>query len=195
MTADDGTFTIPAIATGSLEVGVRVSESLPVRPRLPESMVVRQGDPNRSRFRWSPRFAFAARSRSRVTGKPVPGASVHVYYGSGRQGATVVSDKDGRYETYVLPGDVRMQVIVMPDDYVQLGEPWNERYKVPADVAAFDLPSIDVVPGTTIKGRLVQGRDRPVANARIAGQVRGAAVRIRENRRQRGIHADRSPRG
>ena len=85
-------------------------------------------------------------------GKPVPAASISVSYGSGRQGSTVVSDKEGRFEAYVLPGDVRLQVIVMPENYVQLGEPWNERYKVPADVATFDLPSIDVVPGRPSRG-------------------------------------------
>ena len=125
----------------------------------------------------------------------MPGASVSVNYGSGRQGSTVVSDKDGRFETYVLPGDVRMQVIVMPDNYVQLGEPWNERYKVPADVAAFDLPSIDVVPGRDDQGTAGAGQGSAGCERPDRRSVRGTAVRIRTNRRQRGIHADRGSRG
>ena len=195
VTAEDGTFTIPAIATGRLEVGVQSSESLAVRPKLPEEMAVLSGGLNRLEIPLVAAVRVRGKIQVKGEGKPVPAASISVSYGSGRQGSTVVSDKEGRFETYVLPGDVRLQVIVMPENYVQLGEPWNERYKVPADVAAFDLPSIDVVPGTTIKGRLVKGKDRPVANVRIAGQVGRKAVRLRTNQRQRGVHADRRPRG
>ena len=91
----------------------------------------------------------------------------------GSQGATLVSDHEGRFETYALPGDLRMQVIAMPGDFVQLGMPTSDTYKTPSDVREFTLPSIDVVPGTTIKGRLIKGKEQPVANARLAGDSDG----------------------
>jgi Carboxypeptidase regulatory-like domain len=171
VTGDDGTFSVPAIATGSLDLGLTISPTLPVRPKLPESIVVRPGKVTRVEIPL--KSAVKVRGIIRVKGpaRPVPGASIHVHYGSGGQYDTVVSDREGRYETYALSGDVRMQVIVMPENFVQLGEPWSERYKVPADTREFDLPPIEVIPGRTIKGRLVWGKDRPVVSAQITGNA------------------------
>ena len=40
---------------------------------------------------------------------------------------------------------------------------------VPERVGAFDLPPIEVVRGVTIKGRLVDTEDRPVAGVKLFG--------------------------
>jgi hypothetical protein len=64
-------------------------------------------------------------------------------------------------------------VIAMPDAFVQLGEPWNERHPVPASAATFELPAIEVVRGTPIRGRLVDMGKRPLANRRISGGTPG----------------------
>ena len=173
VTADDGTFSVPALATGTLRIQMLVKESLPLRETMPESLVVHAGVVNRVEIPLIPAVRVHGQIRVKGTRKAVVGAEIHLYYGTWRQGANPVSDRDGRFEAYVLPGDVRMQVISMPDEYVQLGEPTNDRYTVPADVKEFNLPSIDVVPGTTIKGRLLEGKGRPVANARLAGDSAG----------------------
>ena len=52
---------------------------------------------------------------------------------------------------------------------MQLGEPWAERHRVPEGAETFDLPPIEVVRGITIKGRLVDADDRPIANVGING--------------------------
>jgi RNA polymerase sigma factor (sigma-70 family) len=166
-----GMFTIPSIATGSLQLGVRLDEALPVRPRFPESLVIRPGGVNHVDITMEKAVRVRGVIRIKGSGKPVPGASVHVYYGSAQQGDTPVTDAEGRYESHVLAGDVRMQIIAMPQDLVQLGEPWNERHKVPSNVEVFDLPAIELVPGRSIKGRLVRGQDQPVAKARIAASA------------------------
>ena len=153
-TGDLGTFSVPAIARGNLEVGVDVNPTWPVRPRLPETIMVRPGEVTRVEIPLKAAVKVRGAIRVKGSARPVAGASIHVYYGSGRQGDTVVSDQAGRFETYALAGDVRMQVVVMPEDFVQLGEPWNDRYKVPGEIREFDLPAIEVVPGRTIKGRL-----------------------------------------
>jgi hypothetical protein len=159
VTAADGTFAVPAIATGRLEFGVIVNPTVPLRPRLPESIIVRPGEVTRVEIPLENAVKVRGLLRVKGSARPVPGASIRVSYGSGRQGETVVSDKEGRYETYALSGDVSMHAIVMPENFVQLGEPWNERYNIPADVGEFHLPPIDVVSGQTIKGRLVRGFD------------------------------------
>jgi hypothetical protein len=169
VTRADGSFTIPAIASGKLHLMARTDEALSVRPRLPESLGVRLGQTTHAEIPLEKAVRVSGVIRVKGTGEPVPGASIHVGYGSPRQGDTVVSDAQGQYTTYALAGDVRIQVIYMPDPLVQLGEPWNERHHLPPAVATFDLPAIEVVKGVAIKGRLVDAADHPVADVRVIG--------------------------
>ncbi len=169
VTRDDGTFVIRAIATGGLQILTDVDPSLPVRPRLPEQLEIRAGELTRVVISLELAVEVHGVIRVKDTGEPVAGASIHVAYGSRMQGDTVVSDANGRYTTRVLPGDVRMQVIMMPDRFVQLGVPWNEPHHVPGEPKEFELPSIDVVRGIKINGRLVDQDARPVANVELRG--------------------------
>ena len=105
--------------------------------------------------------------RAKETGKPIPGALVHIYYGVGRQGADPITDAQGKYTARVLPGRVGLQMIYLPKEYVQLGEPWNRPLEVPKDAKEFDLPPVEVVLAKRIEGRLVDEHDRPVANAGV----------------------------
>jgi hypothetical protein len=107
--------------------------------------------------------------RVKGTSDPVVGASISIGYGAPRQSDSVVSDARGAFTAHVLAGDVMMHVIAVPENLVQLGEPWAERHRVPEGVDTFDLPPIEVVKGITIKGRLVDAEDRPVANVMVNG--------------------------
>ena len=165
----DGSFTIPAIATGKLTFGAKVDQAIPVRPRFPETLEVRSGETMHVEIPLEKAVRANGVIRVKDTGEPVVGASISVGYGSPRQHDTVVSDAKGQYATYVLAGDVRTQVTVMPETFVQLGEPWNERHQVPPGATTFDLPAIEVVKGVAIGGRLVDMADRPIANMRVVG--------------------------
>jgi RNA polymerase sigma factor (sigma-70 family) len=169
MTEADGTFSVPAIAGGRLEVGLHIDPNWPVRPRLTRSIVVRPGEVTHLEIPLKKAVKVRGVIRVKGSNRPIPGASIHVYYDSQRQGDTVVSDQQGRYETYAIAGDVRLQVIVMPDNFVEVEEQRNDPYIVPAGVREFELPAIEVVPGRTIKGRLVRGTDWPIVSALITG--------------------------
>jgi RNA polymerase sigma factor (sigma-70 family) len=165
----DGSFVIPAIAAGTLTIATRVDEALPVRPRFPMNLEVRSGQTTRVDIPLEKTVRVSGLIRVKGTSDPVVGASISIGYGAPRQSNNVVSDAKGGFTSHVLAGDVTMQVIAMPDDFVQLGEPWAERHRVPEGAETFDLPPIEVVKGMTIRGRLVDADDRPVANARING--------------------------
>ncbi len=178
-TGPDGSFVIPAIAAGKLVVGTQVAEGLPVRPITPEGLEVRIDQTTRVEIPLVKALRLRGVIRVQGTGEPIPGASVAVSYGlkgskvdgGGRPigSATIVSDAKGRFETYGLPGDATMQVISMPEPFLQMGQPWAERHAVPDKVEAFDLPPIEVVRGVTIKGRLVDAENRPVAGLKLSG--------------------------
>ncbi len=178
-TGPDGSFVVPAIAAGKLVVGTQVAEGLPVRPIAPEGLEVRIDQTTRVFIPLVKAVRLRGVIRVQGTGEPIAGASVAVGYGYKRSkldggsrptgSATVVSDAQGRFATYGLPGDATMQVIYMPEPFVQMGQPWAERHAVPEKVEAFDLPPIEVVRGVTIKGRLVDAEGRPLAGLKLSG--------------------------
>jgi RNA polymerase sigma factor (sigma-70 family) len=182
-TGPDGSFVIPAIAAGKLVIGTRVDEALPVRPIAPDGLEVRANQTTRVEIPLTKAVRLRGVIRVKGTGEPIPEASVSVSYGwkgSKNEGSvaptgssTVVSDANGRYETYGFPGDASMQVISMPEPFIQMGQPWAERHRVPEGVATFDLPPIEAVRGITIKGRLVDAEDRPVADLKLFGMAEG----------------------
>lgn len=164
----DGTFVVPAIAGGRLSIMAGVDKTLPVRPRLPQNLDIPAGQTTRVEIPMVPAVKVAGVIRVAGTGQPVKGASISVGYGAPRQSDRVETDAQGRFTAHVLPGDVTMHVISMPDGFVQLGEPWAEKHRVP-EGKTFDLPAIEVVQGITVTGRLVDAENRPVAEISLNG--------------------------
>ncbi|MHB1558602.1 MAG: sigma-70 family RNA polymerase sigma factor [Isosphaeraceae bacterium] len=167
-TGPDGTFVVPAIAGGRLWIMAGVDNALPVRPRLPQNLDIPAGQSTRVEIPLVPAVKVAGVIRVAGSGQPVKGASISVGYGAPRQSDQVETDAQGRFTANVLPGDVTMHVISLPDGLVQLGEPWAEKHRVP-EGKTFDLPAIEVVKGLTITGRVVDLENRPVADVSLNG--------------------------
>ena len=82
----------------------------------------------------------------------------------------VRSDADGRFEAYVLPGQVGEHVIgkvpgLMPEEGP--GGWWQQREDVAAQEGVVELKPIELVASKTIKGRLVDQFNRPLAGVTI----------------------------
>ena len=164
----DGRFAVPALAAGKLRIEGAVDAALPVRLRLPDALTVRPDDATRFDIPLVPAVKVRGIVRAHGSNEPLAGAQVSVRYGTYRQSELATSGADGTYQARVLPGQVYRQVIVTPDGFVQMGAPWAEDFAVPADDGTFDLPPIDLVKaGPPIPGRLVDGRDRPLAGLRV----------------------------
>ena len=99
VTRADGSFTIPAIATGTIDFAARVDEALPVRPRLPEKLEIRSGQITHAEIPLEKGVRVSGAIRVKETGEPVSGASISVSYGAPRQSDMVVSDANGKYAT------------------------------------------------------------------------------------------------
>jgi RNA polymerase sigma factor (sigma-70 family) len=168
-TGPDGSFVVPAIAAGKLTVGMRVDQALSVRPRIPVDLDIPLGRTTRVDIPLDKAVRVVGVIRVKGSGDPVPSAEISIGYGASRQHDSVVSDGQGRFTAHVLAGNVTMQVISMNESFVQLGQPWAERYQVPKGAEAFDLPPIEVVRAVEIKGRLVDAENRPMANVGISG--------------------------
>jgi RNA polymerase sigma factor (sigma-70 family) len=165
---EQGRFSVPALASGMMRIEGGVDRALPFRLRLLEGLMVRPGDATRLELPLEAAVKVRGIVRSRETKEPLAKATISVGYGTWRQSDTVTTGPDGKFEAFVVPGKVRLQVIVVPDGYVQLGAPWDEPIPVPADPPSFDLPPIDLVKSVPpIAGKLVDGRDRPLSGVQI----------------------------
>ena len=145
----------------------------PVLPQLPESVEVLTGETTEIEIPLIETVLVRGSVRTEDTQTPVPGAEIHVYFGAPRQGDSVVSDREGRFEIRVLPGAVGTQVMVMPEDfsdrYEQAGSPWRERQQVPPDAREFELPPILLSRVAEIEGKLLDHRGKPIGKTRING--------------------------
>jgi len=166
-----GRLSVPAIVAGALEVYAVVDEELGLQPRLPKrnAVDVEAGQTARVELPMVPTIPVRGSIRVQGTGKPVPNAEISIQYGVfGSQGTMVVSDGDGKFAARVLPGQVRMQVIVLPEQFARLHSQMFPTASVPEDAEEFDLPVIEVAPARIFSGRLLDRRGRPVAQARLA---------------------------
>ncbi len=172
----DGRFVIPEIASGNLRVLVVVDQNLPVRPRLPKYVHVAANETTKVEIPLERAVRVRGSIRVKETGQPVASARIHIGYGVFRQGDLVVSDEAGRFETYVLAGDVRQHAIFMPGEFLQLGTSRQQRHAVPADADLFELPPIEVLTTTTVEGRLIDETGKPVAGALVDGRPYGSGT-------------------
>jgi hypothetical protein len=164
----EGRFVVPAIAPGTLRIDTMVDETLEVRPRLPEYVSVEAGQTATLELPMVRTVPVRGSIRVQGSGKPVPLADISVRYGVGRQGTMAVSDAEGKFAARVLPGQVRLQIIVLPGQYARLHRQMHPTAVVPEDAKDFELPPIEVAPARIFSGRLIDERGRPVADARLA---------------------------
>lgn len=159
---DRGQFAVDAIATGKIMLFARVDRSLPVRPELPQNFTVAADQVTKIEVRLLEAVPVRGVIRVRGSGKPIAGAEIRVGYGGGFQSDRVESNEQGEFTTYVLPGDVRVQVFYVPSPFTQSTESRGRMHKVPAGAKQFDLPPIEVFATRTLKGRLIDQNDKPI---------------------------------
>ena len=166
---NQGRFVIPEIADGRVEVMARCDERLPVRPRLPErgTLTLLPGETQKFEISLERAVRVHGVVRAKDTQKPLSGVNVSLRYGVGRQGDHAVTNEKGEFSALGLAGEVYVQLISIPNGYVQLGEPWSEGRTVPADAQEFTWPTINVVPSIVVAGKLIDRERKPMANVRI----------------------------
>ncbi|HEY4233651.1 MAG TPA: carboxypeptidase-like regulatory domain-containing protein [Lacipirellulaceae bacterium] len=167
----DGKFSIEHFAEGPVHLGIAVDKSLPLRPRVPERVEVNAGKTTRIAVPLEAAVRVRGLVRTKSDHTPVPGAQVSVQYGAFQQGGLALTDSDGRFEVFVLPGQVQQQLIMQPDEFSRWTEEkagWEQQIQVSGDRPEAELPPIEIVQTFGRSGRLVDQHDQPVANATIS---------------------------
>ena len=140
VTRPDGTFLIPAVAAGQLEIVTPLDNALPARTRIPENLEVRAGQSTLAEIRLEQAVRVRGVVRVRETGEPVAGASIAI-----SDSYPVVSDAKGQFSAFVLPGDVTTGIVALPDGYGLPDVVPPGRHQIPQGIETFDLPAIEVL--------------------------------------------------
>ncbi len=179
-----GRFVVPAIATGWLKVLATLDQNTNLRPKLPRPYEVRVDAGQTTRLELPMRPTIPVRGSIRVRGTRQPVAKAEMSIGSDSNSEFAVSDADGRFAVRILPGWIAPHVVILPEQYARPHRSTIRGVEVPEDAKEFELPPIEVLPGKTVSGRLIDEHTRPVAEARILmhddGELCGAAISDKE---------------
>ncbi len=164
----DGKFSVPAIAAGPLMIDVNSDPKHPARLKPP-------GRENKLQVARTMLLKIpllpATPIRGRVEdvdGNPVPDVSVSVAFGAQRQSDSCVTNKDGVFTGYVLPGKSYSHVISASSfgPWEQKGD-FHNRYEVPDQREPFEVPVVTLLRTKVVAGILVDSDDNPLANYSI----------------------------
>ena len=167
----EGRFAFPAIATGSLQLAVRPPGDLPVLADVPDSLAVSAGRANSVVVPLRKIVTIAGVVRERATGRPVPGAEMHLSPAQGGTVRTATTDVQGRYTFSCLPGKWHVSPSRLPSTLIRApGPPWQE-ITMSEGQGRLELEPWEAIPAAPPLRFIVRDEDgRPAAHARITGR-------------------------
>ena len=172
-TDDQGRFDFPTMPTGNLTLTAQ-----------PPAGVAYLADDVKGKVSAGARFEVDLPARRGVlvegfvreagTGAPMPGVSINLFP-KGFQGSRsgLRTDEKGHYVDILWPGQVTMHASGGPPTHMLPPGTTGRTFEVPPGVERFELPTIEMTRGESIRGVVVDARGKPVANAAVLGHYPG----------------------
>lgn len=178
--APDGSFEIPEFTSGKLNFSEFREALIPYQLRRPcqEAMRLEAGRVCKLNLPLE-RIVKVVGEVHFEDGTPVPDASVS-YYSPLQAAGNTHTDKSGKYELQVLPGDFGLYVSSIAaleerlDESVSRIKKWEQKnlpeldaIEIPKTTADFKLPTITILKQRTVKGTLVNKDRKPLPNETV----------------------------
>ena len=171
VTNENGEFIAPELAVGETFLGVSVDQQQPLRPQVPKEIKIAAGQTTRVEVPLVKAQRVRGLVRTKPDGKPAANASVTVIHHLGNetpQHEQVRTDAEGRFEAYVLPGEVVLHVANLPGLMEEPDRRGPPRDEVAVQDGIVELKPIEMVATKTIAGHLVDQFDHPVAGTNVS---------------------------
>jgi protocatechuate 3,4-dioxygenase beta subunit len=171
--AEDGSFRIPAIAVGALDLWVDWPDGPEpdILPSWPQRMTVHEGRDNRVEIPLRRAAEVTGVIRERGTGAPVPGVRVALFRPSESSGGDARTDAEGRYRFRSLPGKARAFLSEVPPTHIRTPAAFRDEFQVPTPPGRVELPPVELGRAAPpLKGEVRDPAGAPVAGATIGGQ-------------------------
>ncbi len=165
----EGRFAFPSIAPGRLELVFNPPRDLPVRADAPGGLAVAVGRPNSVVVPIRKLVTITGIVREHGTGRPVPGAEMHLAPAQGGMVRKTKTDAQGRYSFSTLPGKWHVSPSTMPPALVTApGPPWKE-LTLSDGQEKLELEPWEAIPAAPPLHFIVRDENgRPAAHARIS---------------------------
>jgi BlaR1 peptidase M56 len=178
----NGRFNIDAIASGKARIQVDWPASSTLQPRLvnePSDLIVKAGEELAVRIAAVEGIAVRGRIVTGDTGVPVDGAKVVLQSKDDRRlsSSHVLTDSDGWYDAYVLPGSGTLQCYGLPTATTDLPGDASSTYEYPSITdhefestkdGPLILEEVRLKPKEVVNGVLLDESGEPVSNRIIA---------------------------
>jgi protocatechuate 3,4-dioxygenase beta subunit len=171
-TDDEGRFTFPELAPGSLNLSVIPPDESELVPDLTGVHGISEGRENRIEIPLRRTTTVTGLVREHDSGKPVAGVEFTLsrLRASGSS-PRAVTDAEGRYTFHALPGESRIVLLTVPPSYVQApGQGWED-FTVPEAPARIEMKPREVLRAAPpLRGEVRDENGQPVAGATVRAQ-------------------------
>lgn len=167
---DSGNARIEQITAGQVRLRIDLDANVKVRPSYPETIVVKANETTDVQVPLE--VAVKVRGQVVTEGEQEPVANALVSLNS--QGSfdfrQVMTDAEGWYETYVLPGPLNHSLTRIPKPYQYWARATTSHQPstIPEGATDFELPPLSIVETHEVTGTLVDSEGKPATGWRIA---------------------------
>ncbi len=172
-TDSGGRFAFPVIASGSLRLEAKPPGNLPVMADVPDSLAVTADRTNPVVVPLRKTVTITGVVRERATGRPMPGAEMHLSPVRGGMVRTAKTDAQGRYTFTSLPGKWDVSLSKLPPALIQAPGPPSREITVSEGQGRLELePWEAILAAPSLRFIVRDENGRPAVHARITGQSR-----------------------
>ena len=174
ITDERGRFEIKHLAEGMYRTYIDTPEQATVRPRI-EPIVVEADKVVEVEVEYEKTTLIRGQVVARGSDKPVVGAFVSLRHGTISNHESLLTDDQGRFEAYVLPGTVDLTLVVMPDEFKEWirGRDSLRNVEVPQSEEPFDLPPLEIAKSNTLELQVVDEKGAPKADIYVRALAEG----------------------
>jgi protocatechuate 3,4-dioxygenase beta subunit len=164
ITSDDGSFTVPAVAEGTLQIKFVPHMDLPYRGSFEQLVTVEPGQTTKVEIPLKKAVRIRGQVLEQGTGKPIPDALVRVDWSQEIPRAR--TDAAGWYQAYLLSGSVTLHVPAPPAPYYYAQQVLPSQ-PVPPASEEVTLKPFRLARGVYLQGRVVDEHEKPAASAAV----------------------------
>ena len=180
VTDDQGRFTIPALAAGTLWLWFEYRRELPWRGLPTGRLQVRPGTTTEVTIPLQRAGLVKGVVQEIPGGRPIAGVGILLLRDV--RDDLVRSDAEGRFSAYLAPGPVRRSPVDLPRGYY-IPSPSGGLRPLTEGTAELTLEPIVLSRGVELQGRILDAEGKPVPGADVSGHLELAGKVRRERRR------------
>jgi len=166
VTDDQGRFSVPAIAAGTLAISFEQHWDLPWRGQAARRPVITPGTTTEVTIPLKRAVLVKGVVQEISSGRPVPGVGVAVVLD--HETPLARSDAEGRFSAYVAPPMVQSYAVDVPRGFYSPSNRVNS-LPLPGGAAEFTVQPVGVSRGVEVRGRVFDAGGKPVPMAEISG--------------------------